>query len=458
LERRDVTAHDEQIRVRGGRTRHLRATHFSFAAACVALIVVAALLRLVFGLYFANPRFAPDNRWYRNAAKNLTTGDGYSLGRLGDPDPMLNHPPKPFAGFPPLFALVLAGLDIAGLESAKQQRTALALISSAGVLLMALLGKRLGGAPVGIVAALIAAAHPLWIQPAGIGMSESVYLVIIPAVLLIALSVLDHPTLWRVSLLGIAVGLATLNRSEAIGLLVVLAVPTLVMASAAWRTRLVLGAALLAGFLLVVSPWLLRNYLMFGGFALSTNLGGSLAGANCPTAYEGAKMGGCDRGCFGRSVVAAYLGTLAAEARNKNPVNLSRELQRVGLAYMAEHKERVPLVMGARILRGWGLFATADQLHYDVVAEGRHRGFQRVGQYLHWVLLPLAIAGAVLLPRQRWRRWSIVLAGPVLFTIASALVFGSVRYRVLAEPSIALLAAAGLVELMKRRRQTGTWA
>ncbi|MGH6692937.1 MAG: hypothetical protein ACREF4_19895, partial [Gammaproteobacteria bacterium] len=178
--------------------------------------------------------------------------------------------------------------------------------------------------------------------------------------------------------------------------------------------------------------------------------------ANCPTAYAGPKMGGCDRGCFGRSVVAAYLGTLAAEARQKNPVNLNRELQRVGLAYMAEHKKRVPLVMGARVLRGWSLFATADQLHYDVVAEGRHRGFQAAGQYLHWVLLPLAVVGAVLLPRRCWRRWSIVLAGPVLFTIASALVFGSVRYRVLAEPSIALLAATALVELMKRRPRTGT--
>lgn len=369
---------------------------------------------------------------------------------------MLNRPPVPFAGFPPLFAFVLAGLDIMGWESAKQQRAVLALISGAGVLLMALLGKRLGGAPVGIVAALIAAVHPLWLQPAGIGMSESVYLVIVPAVLLIALSVLDHPTVLRVSLLGIAVGLATLNRSEGIGLLVALALPTLGLASAAWRKKVVLLAVLLAGFLVVVGPWVLRNYLMFGGFALSTNLGGSLSGANCATAYEGPKMGGCDRVCFGRSVVAAYLGTLYLETRNRNPVNLNRELQRVGLAYMAANKERLPLVIGARVLRGWSLFATADQLDYDVRAEGRHRGLQRVGQYLHWVLLPLAVVGAVLLPRRQWRRWSIVVAGPVIFTITCALVFGSVRYRAIAEPSIALLAATALVALVTRRRQTGT--
>jgi hypothetical protein len=421
-----------------------------FVPVSIAIVVVGLGLRLVFALAVADPGIAADWRFYRNVADNLADGNGYSIGRLGERDGILNHPPQPFADFPPMFAFVLAGLDIVGCRSPEAQRVALSIFSAAGLLLMALLGRRLGGPSVGAAAAAIAAIHPLWIQPAGIGMSESIFLAIVPAVLLLALGLLDHPTGWRAFYLGVAVGVATLTRSESIALVVVLATPTLLLAIVSWRARLVLGAALLAGCVLMVGPWVARNYAEFGGFALSTQQGGAFSGTNCANTYAGPGIGGFDTGCYGGSIIAAYMGPLKSETHHRNPLHLSWELQRVGFAYIRANSARLPVVVAARVLRGWSLFAAANQVQYDVVAEGRHRGFQRAGQYLHWVLLPLAVVGAALLPRRCWRRWSILLAGPILFTIVSAGVYGSVRLRTIAEPSIALFAAAALVLLDAR--------
>jgi asparagine N-glycosylation enzyme membrane subunit Stt3 len=86
------------------------------------------------------------------------------------------------------------------------------------------------------------------------------------------------------------------------------------------------------------------------------------------------------------------------------------------------------------------------------VQEHRNRTFQTVGQYLEWVLLPLAVLGAVLLPRPAWRRWIVVAAGPVLVTVVAALTYGSVRLRAAAEPAVALFAAYAIVALIERVR------
>ena len=128
-----------------------------------------------------------------------------------------------------------------------------------------------------------------------------------------------------------------------------------------------------------------------------------------------------------------------------NALQASREQQAEGLSYASEHLPEVPRVVVARVLRGWGVLRTGDQLNYDVEFEGRNSGWQLAGQYANWILLPLAILGAIRLPRASWRRWSVLLAGPVLFTLTSAATYGSVRVRTIAEPSVAIFAAFAIV-------------
>ncbi|MGH9081195.1 MAG: hypothetical protein ACRDYE_14185, partial [Acidimicrobiales bacterium] len=71
-----------------------------------------------------------------------------------------------------------------------------------------------------------------------------------------------------------------------------------------------------------------------------------------------------------------------------------------------------------------------------------------------------AICGGVLLFRRSRRDLTIVIAPIVATALSAAVTFGSTRYRALAEPSIAVLAAVGaflIVEYVVRvRRRNST--
>src|SRR5690606_14119613 len=124
-------------------------------------------------------------------------------------------------------------------------------------------------------------------------------------------------------------------------------------------------------------------------------------------------------------------------------LELDEEMGRVGREYIGDHLSEQPKVIGARVLRMWGLAFGGAQLRFDV-SEGRHEGLQRVGQWVHLGLLPLAVAGAWVVIRGRDWITVVVLLGPVvLATSATVLVYGGTRLRVGAEPSIAILAAIG---------------
>ena len=87
-------------------------------------------------------------------------------------------------------------------------------------------------------------------------------------------------------------------------------------------------------------------------------------------------------------------------------------------------------------------------MKFDLASDGDGiPGFQIAGQYLNLDLLPLAVGGGFVLYR-RSRRDLVIVAAPILAAaLSAAATFGSTRYRAVAEPSIAVLAASGTVQL-----------
>ena len=135
-------------------------------------------------------------------------------------------------------------------------------MGAALVALMGLLGRRASDSErVGLIAAGITAVYPLLVVLDGSLRSESLYAPLIALVLLLAYE-------RRPILLGIAIGLATLTRSEALlllPLLLPLAVPR------GGRLKVTLACAL------TLAPWVARNTVEFDRPLLSTN-SGSLEG------------------------------------------------------------------------------------------------------------------------------------------------------------------------------------
>jgi hypothetical protein len=328
------------------------------------------------------------------------------------------------------------------LGSVQGQRVGLAILSTAVVPLVGLVGRRVGGPTVGLLAGGIAAVHPLWIQPPGMVMSESLHLVVVAGVLLLCVRLLDGGSGAAVAGVGATIGAAALGRPESLGLLVVAALPAVWSAGRTHGRRLRLVGWLALGAILVVAPWVARNERELGAPVLATNSGKTILGSNCDDTYAGRAVGGFSYDCFfGAATVFVQYGPEGGGSWTGRA--LDDEMGRVGRTYVRDHLDELPKVVAARVVRMWGLAFAGDQLDFDVY-EGRHRGLQRAGQWAHLALLPAAAAGAWILLRGRGRAAGLVLLGPIaLVTSLTLLVYGGSRMRSSAEASLAVLAAIG---------------
>jgi hypothetical protein len=406
----------------------------------VALFAVGALaaaVRVVFAVAKADAPPAVDSDLYRELARNLTDGSGYALlDRAGELSPTAQHPPA--------FPFVLAALDQVGLTTELDQRVVLAFVASIGVVLTGFLARHVAGPAVGVVAAVVAALHPLWFQHAGFGVSESVYLVVVPGMLLLAARAVDRPTPLRMALLGAAVGLAALTRSEGILFAVALVVPVGVIAAPSWKRRLVAIAVALAATGLVLLPWVARNAAEFDALTLSTNRGATLLGGWNDSTF-GTHLGGWDLYHVIPAVDEIHETAPPSGHREWDEIAVDEELTDRALRYARSHIGEVPKVLLARLGRTAGVYRLDDQRFFDWF-EGRDFTLQRVGQIVHLVLLALAVFGATRVAR---RYLAVLLAGPVVAVLVVTMFYGSTRMRVPAEPAIAVLAAVGGVAIAR---------
>jgi 4-amino-4-deoxy-L-arabinose transferase-like glycosyltransferase len=327
---------------------------------------------------------------------------------------------------PPLYPTVLALPSWLGLDSYAAHRVASCLLGGVAVVLIGLLGRRVGGDRIGLLAAVVAAVYPaLWMLDASVR-SESLYLPLIALALLLAYA---RRFVW----LGAVIGLAALTRSEALLLL-----PLLLLFLPRPRLRPALVAV--GCCFLVVAPWLARNWITFNQpTAISTNEGGLLAGANCHAAYYTELVG--TWACFPHN----------DPAWGENEAVISSHLRSRAFHYAGDHAGRVPAVVGVRVLRVWDLWSPGSASGLEARIADRHIDAQRAAMASLYLLVPFAVAGAVVL-RRRGQPLGILLA-PILFvTLVAALSYGSTRFRVAAEPSIVVLASLGFAAGWQRMR------
>ena len=104
----------------------------------------------------------------------------------------------------------------------------------------------------------------------------------------------------------------------------------------------------------------------------------------------------------------------------------------------------------SRIARTWSLlhpFSIAEA----AANEDKTRGELIAGVLALWLSVALGAYGVVALRRARTAPVWPLLAPAVIATVISVLAYGTPRFRVVAEPSIAVLAAVGIDALLRRR-------
>jgi hypothetical protein len=190
---------------------------------------------------------------------------------------------------------------------------------------------------------------------------------------------------------------------------------------------------------IVVLPWVVRNLATFDEpTLLSYGDGALLLGANCDTTYHGDLTGSWEDDCYAKVRTTRDLSVQAARQRD------------AALTYVGDHLDRVPAVMAVRVLRTWGIWRPFHQARLSTT-EGRPIEAVWAGMAMYYVLLVLAVAGAVLMRRRRQVFWPLVVLA-VFVTVMSAVSYGTIRFRIPAEVSIVVLASVTLVWAWDRLR------
>ncbi len=381
-----------------------------------------------------------DATWYSRVADHVADGDGYVIGALdfagGFVAPFEQL--EPTALFPPAFPAVLAVGSLVGLDTPVGHQIVASGLGAITVVLVGLLGRKVANARVGLLAALVAAVHPMLVGGDVAAMSESLYLVVVTAAILLAYRAAEHGDLASWLALGATLGIGVLTRSEGVVFAMLMIGAAVITTDPGRRSALRPVAAVIV-VLLVATPWLVRNAVVLDAAGLATNVGATVAGANCTSTYETDRLGFWDVACLDFDRWAES---------GASEVEFFAMLRREGVEFARDHPDRWPAVVAARVGRLTGLYRPIQELDF-ASTEGRHRPVQLAGTVLDYVVFAGAIAGFVLLVARRTRVAPLV--APILGVLVSAIVaYGSTRFRLAAAPVLIVTASVAGVALYDR--------
>lgn len=384
--------------------------------------------------------------WYAYDIRDyLVQGDALTFHLVGqglaDGQGFVEHLPPggPTAEHPPALFLLWGLVDKLGANGFLAHRMVLGAIGVGTVVLLGLLGRRIGGDRLGLVAAALAAVYPMLWTADGSLMSEGLYGCFLVGALLAATGVRARPTWQRAAVLGALISLAALTRGEGLSLIVLLAIPVAILSRPTWAGRLKLWGAALAACLVVLAPWTIFNLTRFDDPVLiSTNSNGLFVGANCHETYYGELIGAWRFQCY------------TPRRPGEDEAQYFQRQRHIGIEYALDHTSRWPAVVAARLGRVLDVYRF-DQSVFFNSAEGRPAQWASRAIRAYWVVGALALIGIVLLWRRRDRVALVVLGAPIVMVLLVGIVtYGGTRFRYAAEPSLVVLAAVTLLAAGER--------
>ena len=383
------------------------------------LFLAALGVRVVFVATRSDELVFADSRDYDSIARNLLKGEGF------------HEDEGPRAARPPVYPLVLAAFYAVGLDDPRAVYLLQALAGAATCVLVVLLGRRLFGERVGVVAGWIMVFYPFFIYFTGLLLTETLFILgLVAFVYLVewcggADGGARFNSFYLAAAAGVLAGVVTLLRSS------FLVFPIFVLpfwlASARYKGRaFAQWAAMLVFAALTLVPWVWRNHLLFDRFIPTTlQVGESLYEANSPYADGGPAM--------------ERLTNLKDRFKG-DEVETNRYFRDQAVRYILENPQRFLSLAAAKFRRFWSFVPNAPQYGGPLYA---------VGSLCTYV--PVLIGAVFGIYYWRRRKGTLFfLLSPVIYYTALHMVFvGSVRYRVPVMPFVILLAAAGLVMALR---------
>lgn len=402
---------------------------FGWRRVTIAVFVLSLFVRLlfvlvqesyhIFDIYF----FAGDSVLYDDLARSLISGGGYSFKG------------RPTAVVAPGYPLFLAALYALGIGSTLAVGVVQCVLGAATCAIIAVIGRYVAGDRAGLIAGVLAATYVHLVWWTGYILTETLFVWFVVA----AFAALVH---WQRDVAsdrrglyaGLLLGFGALTRPHLIGFGIVLAVLVVFLARGQRRAALRSGAWLLLGLTIVMTPWAVRNYFVFGVPIAGSTLSGAVL-------YQGNSYGATGG-------TGGYL-----DARDFKPLDMGSDLgevesnraySRAAWEFIRQEPASLPRLAFWKFVNQWR----------PTYEGSSFRNFVIFGS--SYVLIAvLAIVGIVRAVRRgpSNAEW-MVLAGLAFFVVLHMIVPGMIRYRLPAEPFLILLAAVtidGIWGFLSRR-------
>lgn len=411
----------------------------------VPLITAVAFLFRVWALEVVSTarRDSGDPFFYHVTANLLARGRGFEEPlnwiAYGDEIASALHGP----GFPAALAVVSR---FGGLSYIDHQWASV-LFGLPQVVFAMLLAHRLAGRRVAVLAGVVCVVYPnLWLTDGSLFV-EGLMAGFTMAATWAMYCWIDRPRAVTAAGIGALIALAALTRGEALLLIpLFFGGVMLVRRPVPWRQRCQHAAIGTAAAVATLAPWMIYNQPRFEVFVpLSTNSNEVLFYANCDDVYSGPLIGFWSFACQER--YRAEFGDPPGDQAQQ-----AVYWRKLAIEYIREHRDQVPKVLAARVGRQWELFRPGQTISLSVI-EGRDATSTRIGQWMFYAMMPLAVAGSVAMRRRRQLllpMWSHAIA----VTATALYAYGTLRFRAPWEPVMVVLAAIGVVflfDLWRRR-------
>ena len=329
-----------------------------------------------------------------------------------------------------------------------------AIVGAGSCALLALAGYRFFSARVGVVAGLALALYAPAIFFDALVQKSSLDLFFVALSLWLIGRLVDDAASWRGWLwLGIAMGALSLTRENAIVFVAVILVWAVVPSSnrssgpVSLPARAQHAVTFLAGLAIVLLPVVVRNYAVGGGFYLTTSqFGPNFYIGNNPQSdgtYMALRYG---RGAPEYERQDATELAEHAAGRTLTPSEVSSYWTRRALDFITTQPGR----WLALVARKAALLVNATEM-LDTESQDSHAEYSWVLRVGGWVghfglLVPLALAGAVLAWRER-ARIGILYLMTIVYGASVVMFYVFARYRFPLVPLLLLFAAAGVTSL-----------
>lgn len=381
-----------------------------------AILISALTLRLIVA-FTSQTSVTYDSLGYDQRALSIVSGEGYSF-----------HG-RPTAVKPPLYSIFLAGIYKIFGHNYLFVRIIQSIIGAITCIIIYYLGKEILGKAVGIVSAILFIFYPVFIKSSVQLLTECLFTLMISLISLYILRISRGGSLKNAIFLGAWLGISVLTRS-----LMVFFVPLILFLIAFnfiqinKNSKLKILITITISFLLLVSPWVIRNYIVYHAFVL----GGTQAGEVLYTSYNPRQ--GYLYGFTTNDEVIAFASTI------ENEVERSGFLFKKALESIKERIREVPRMEVLKVVFFWSIF------DWEILSADPGRG---VYNFFYVFFLPFSIVGAMLLWKD-FKKYSVLFIPVIFFQLLALVFFGSPRYRMAIEPSLIIFAGAGINYFYRR--------